>query len=211
MLDITLINPILARQYMDTSGNQAAIEDEMTARMSYHLHCIQIVPGGLLEVFDFFKDPRNLELITPPWLSFRVVGASDSEVRRGTRIRYRFRWQMFSMRWESRITEFEENRLFADEMLSGPYRRWYHRHSFRTAPGGVEVRDHVEYALPLGPLGRLAHALAVRRQLEGIFGYRRDRIAALFGAARPDIGANSTGARTCRSPRLRAHRPPSSR
>jgi len=150
--------------------------------MSYRLERCQVVPGELPSVFGFFKDPRNLESITPPWLSFQILEATDAEVRRGTRIRYRLRWQVFPIRWESRITEFEESRLFADEMLRGPYRRWYHRHLFAAVPGGVEIRDEVDYELPFGLGGRIAHALAVRRQLEAIFRYRRDRIAEAFGA-----------------------------
>lgn len=153
--------------------------------MTYRLEHTQLVTGDLPEVFAFFKDPRNLETITPPWLSFRILTASDREVREGTRITYRLRWQVFPMTWESRITEYEENRRFADEMLRGPYRRWYHRHLFQAVPDGVEIRDEVEYALPFGPLGRLAHGLAVRRQLEDIFAYRHQRIAELFGASRP--------------------------
>jgi ligand-binding SRPBCC domain-containing protein len=84
------------------------------------------------------------------------------------------------MRWESRITEYAEGEHFADEMLSGPYRRWYHHHHFRAVPGGVEISDSVEYQMPFGVLGRLAHALFVRRQLETIFTYREAQVARLF-------------------------------
>jgi hypothetical protein len=39
----------------------------------------------------------------------------------------------------------------------------------------------VDYELPLGPLGTLAHLLFVRRQLDAIFAYRRQRCAERFG------------------------------
>ena len=45
------------------------------------------------------------------------------------------------------------------------------------------MADRVEYELPLGVLGRLAHRLFVRRQLEGIFRHRARVIAELFPAA----------------------------
>jgi len=151
----------------------------------FRLERVQIVPHDLPTVFGFFKDPRNLETITPPWLNFRILRATDEEVRQGTRIAYRLRWRLFPLRWESRIAEYEENRRFADEMLRGPYRRWYHRHLFRAVPAGTEIRDEVEYVLPLGPLGRLAHAVTVRRQLRTIFDYRQGRIAELFGPGGP--------------------------
>jgi ligand-binding SRPBCC domain-containing protein len=148
--------------------------------MSYRLHRRQIVGATLAEVFAFFSDPFNLAVITPPWLGFRIAESTDRTVRLGTTIRYRLRLHGVPLGWESRIAEYVEGEVFADEMLSGPYRRWYHRHTFRSVPGGVEIEDVVEYELPFGPLGRLAHALFVRRQLRAIFAYRARRITQLF-------------------------------
>lgn len=148
--------------------------------MSYQLRQTQLIRADLPTVFGFFKDPRNLEALTPPWLGFRVLDASSRVVAEGTRIRYRLRLHGIPLRWESRITEYEENARFADVMVTGPYRAWYHRHLFRAVPEGVEMEDVVDYALPFGPLGRLAHAVAVRRQLAAIFAYRRQRVDELF-------------------------------
>ncbi|MFW6205724.1 MAG: SRPBCC family protein [Gemmatimonadota bacterium] len=58
--------------------------------------------------------------------------------------------------------------------------RRHHEHRFRAVGGGTEVTDTVTYALPLGPIGRLAHGLFVRRQLASIFAYRRDRLNELL-------------------------------
>lgn len=41
--------------------------------------------------------------------------------------------------------------------------------------------DCVEYGLPLGAPGRLAHLLLVRQQLTSIFDYRERTITKLFG------------------------------
>jgi hypothetical protein len=38
------------------------------------------------------------------------------------------------------------------------------------------MTDRVRYALPLGPLGRAAHGLAVRASLAAIFDHRYERI-----------------------------------
>jgi ligand-binding SRPBCC domain-containing protein len=149
--------------------------------MDYVLERRTLIPADLPTVFAFFKDPANLEAITPPWLQFGVMSASDRTVRDGTRISYRLRWQVFPMRWESLIREYYENECFADEMIRGPYARWYHRHLFRSTAQGVIMTDRVEYRMPLGLLGRIAHRLVVRRQLEEIFDHRTERIAELFG------------------------------
>jgi ligand-binding SRPBCC domain-containing protein len=153
--------------------------------VSYRLEDQQIIGGSLEEVFAFFKDPRNLETLTPAFLGFRVAESTDQVVRLNTQISYRLQLHGIPMRWTSRITEYVEGELFADEMLSGPYRRWYHRHLFRTVPGGVEIRDIVEYELPFGIFGRLAHTLFVRRQLQAIFAHRTRVIATLFPGPSP--------------------------
>jgi len=146
----------------------------------YTLERKQTIPSDLNSTYAFFEDPRNLKEITPPWLSFRVVSASDETMRQGTRIRYKIRWFGLSMKWESLIAEYEKNESFADEMLRGPYKSWYHVHRFRAVPGGVEMSDRVDYELPFGPLGRLAHWLMVRRQLKAIFDFREKRIREIF-------------------------------
>src|SRR5205809_1106095 len=66
--------------------------------------------------------------------------------------------------------------------VKGPYRRWWHTHSFRAVDGGTEVIDHVEYSLPGGPLGHVMHALLTKRQLKTIFDYRFQVIEELFPA-----------------------------
>jgi ligand-binding SRPBCC domain-containing protein len=68
-----------------------------------------------------------------------------------------------------------------DEQRQGPYALWHHEHTFRAVEGGTEVTDTVTYALPFGPLGRLAHSLLVRRQLESIFRYRSEHLPELLG------------------------------
>ena len=66
--------------------------------------------------------------------------------------------------------------------LSGPYKLWDHTHQFEAVDGGTRISDQVKYALPLGPLGEIAHALWVKRDIERIFDYRRERIRELFGS-----------------------------
>jgi hypothetical protein len=41
--------------------------------------------------------------------------------------------------------------------------------------------DIVNYALPLGVLGRIVHKLRVARNLSAIFNYRQQRVHALLG------------------------------
>jgi hypothetical protein len=65
-----------------------------------------------------------------------------------------------------------------------PYALWEHTHEFEPdGEGACTMRDLVRYEVPYGPLGELAHRLFVRRDLERIFDFRRDALAAHFGPA----------------------------
>jgi ligand-binding SRPBCC domain-containing protein len=84
------------------------------------------------------------------------------------------------MRWLTEIEVWEPNERFVDNQLRGPYRYWHHLHEFRDVPGGTEMRDVVDYELPLGPLGSLAHTLLVKQLLNRIFTYRFAAVSEAF-------------------------------
>jgi hypothetical protein len=44
------------------------------------------------------------------------------------------------------------------------------------------MHDVVRYGLPLGPLGELARLMLVRRDLDGIFDFRRKEVARILDA-----------------------------
>jgi ligand-binding SRPBCC domain-containing protein len=127
-------------------------------------------------VFPFFGEARNLEAITPPWLGFDVVTPEPIEMGAGTLIEYRLKLHGVPVRWLTQIEVWEPGRRFVDRQLLGPYRLWHHTHTFAADGEGTLMRDVVRYALPLGPLGALAHAALVRRDLEAIFDFRREAV-----------------------------------
>jgi ligand-binding SRPBCC domain-containing protein len=140
----------------------------------------QVVARPLDEVFRFFSMAANLERLTPPWLRFSVVTPEPIEMRSGTLIDYRLRVRGVPIRWRSRIEEWHENAKFVDRQLRGPYRLWHHTHEFESDGDRTLVRDRVDYALPFGPLGEVAHRVVVARDLRRIFDYRREVVGRLL-------------------------------
>lgn len=140
----------------------------------------QFLPVPPAKAFEFFADASNLEAITPPWLRFRIATRGQIDMRPGTLIEYRLRLHGLPVRWLTRIEFWEPGRGFTDVQICGPYRLWHHTHIFEPYEDGTRMRDTVRYALPLGLLGRLVRALVVRRDLERIFDFRRDAVAARF-------------------------------
>ena len=141
----------------------------------------QYIDRPLGDVFDFFAEAHNLERITPPWLSFQVLTPDPIEMGVGALIDYRLRVHGLPLRWTSRIEDWEPGRSFVDRQLRGPYGLWHHRHTFAQRGGGTVVRDEVDYAMPFGAVGDLAHPLFVRRDLERIFTYRHEAVPRLLG------------------------------
>ena len=127
-------------------------------------------------VFDYFSNEKNLEALTPPLLQFRVVGKSTENIRKGTKIDYKLKIHGVPVKWKSLITNWNPMTEFADLQLKGPYAKWYHRHLFKSIAGGVLIEDKVVYRLPLSYFGdKILHRF-IRKDIETIFSYRREKI-----------------------------------
>jgi ligand-binding SRPBCC domain-containing protein len=133
--------------------------------------------------FDFYGDALNLEAITPPWLNFEVTTLAPVTMGAGTLLDYRLKLHGVPVRWRTRIEIWEPPVRFVDVQVKGPYALWEHTHTFEDVDDEtVSIGDRVRYALPLGPLGEIAHRLFVRRDVERIFDYRREAVAGALGS-----------------------------
>jgi ligand-binding SRPBCC domain-containing protein len=132
------------------------------------------------EIFDWFSDARNLEVLTPDFLRFRILTPGKIEMRPGAIIDYSLRVRAVPIRWRTTIETWDAPRSFTDTQTKGPYSLWHHTHRFEARDGGTWMEDVVKYALPFGILGRFVHWLQVRRDVEKIFDYRTAKIKELF-------------------------------
>ncbi len=153
--------------------------------MSVHrLDAVQTVPASLEDAWAFFSDPRNLAVITPPSLGFKITTAGlPPRVHEGMILTYTVTPVLnIPLRWVTEITHLRDHEFFVDEQRIGPYRFWHHQHHFREVEGGVELRDIVHYAAPFGPLGDLVVRFRVKPKLAEIFRFRKRVIERRFGA-----------------------------
>jgi ligand-binding SRPBCC domain-containing protein len=125
--------------------------------------------------FDFYADTHNLEPMTPPWLHFELTTPESVTMQPGALLDYRLKLHGVPVRWRTRIETWEPGVGFLDTQVKGPYSLWEHTHLFeQDGEGATVIHDRIRYAIPLGPLGTIAHRLFVRRDLERIFDYRRE-------------------------------------
>jgi len=148
----------------------------------YRLIRQQFIPAPIERVWAYFATPANLNEMTPPDLDFEIVCGGEPPMYEGQIIEYRVRFLPFVRSlWLTEIVHVTECCSFVDEQRLGPYRFWYHEHLFEPVEGGVQMTDRLTYALLFGVLGDLVHALWVRRKLEHIFDFRRQKVAQIFG------------------------------
>ena len=135
------------------------------------------LPHPRNEVFAFFGDAHHLDRITPPWVNFAVLTPAPIVMRPGILIDYRIRIHGVPVRWRTEISAWQPPFQFVDEQRRGPYRLWHHTHTFEEREGGTLCRDRVRY-WPRG--GALMNWLFVRKDVERIFEYRRQRLMETF-------------------------------
>ena len=146
------------------------------------LHTKQNLPITIDEAWDFFSDPKNLKTITPDYMGFHILSGADRPMYPGQLIQYIVTPVAgIKTKWVTEITHVKEKEYFVDEQRFGPYALWHHKHFLRPIPGGVEMEDIVDYKLPFGFIGNLAHPIIVQPKLKEIFAYRKTKLKALFG------------------------------
>jgi ligand-binding SRPBCC domain-containing protein len=140
----------------------------------YNLQRKQVLPISLEEAWSFFSSPKNLSKITPGDMGFDIRYMSGgNQTYPGQIIMYKIKiLGGLSVSWVTEITHVQDKNYFVDEQRFGPYALWHHQHHFKTTNEGLEMTDEVNYAIPFGFVGRLAHWLFVERQVNAIFDHR---------------------------------------
>ncbi len=134
----------------------------------------------LEKVFGFFKKPENLDSVTPQNLGFKILTPCPISMEKGTVIDYTIHLYGLPMTWQTVITDYNPPYSFTDSQVKGPYQTWIHTHQFAAQEGGTLMTDEVQYSVPFGPFGEIAHILFVKKQIKRIFDYRKKVIEEVF-------------------------------
>ena len=152
----------------------------------YQLIKKQNIPASIDEIWDFISSPSNLKEITPKHMGFEVTGnTGKGQMYPGMIITYKVSPLLgIKLNWVTEITHVKDKEYFVDEQRIGPYTMWHHEHKIEPIAGGIMMTDIVTYQPPMGILGAIANTLFIKKQLEGIFGYRTVALENIFGKFR---------------------------
>jgi ligand-binding SRPBCC domain-containing protein len=92
-----------------------------------------------------------------------------------------YRYFGLPMTWHGKVTEFESNQYFKDEMISGMFRYWEHTHSVEALGSATKYTDSVRFSLGLG---RLIDHYFVKPSLDTFFERRHDLLRAALTSQR---------------------------
>jgi ligand-binding SRPBCC domain-containing protein len=113
-----------------------------------------------------------------------VAGVTSGRMNLGDEVTWEARHLGATRRLTSRITEYDRPHRFVDEMVAGAFESFRHEHCFTAVQGGTRMVDVFEYRSPLGPLGRIADLLFLRRYMRSLLTMRNRHIkAAAEGSA----------------------------
>lgn len=144
----------------------------------YLLRADMLIERPIEEVFDFFSRAENLERITPASIHFNIVTPTPIGMKQGALIDYRLKLHGVPIKWRTEIESWQPPYRFTDQQLRGPYKKWFHEHTFESL-GAHEtlMKDRVHY---IPRFGSLVHKFFVKPDLMKIFTYRQATLAEIF-------------------------------
>jgi len=150
--------------------------------MRHQLYREQQLNCDIKTAWHFFSSPANLSKITPEDMRFKIISKDDhQDIFEGMIIDYTVSPMLkIPLKWRTRISQVEFNRSFTDYQEKGPYKYWSHFHEFIPNNNGVLIKDTVDYELPFGILGNIAHRIFVKKKLADIFDFRYAVLEKMF-------------------------------
>ncbi|WP_350286077.1 SRPBCC family protein [uncultured Croceitalea sp.] len=149
----------------------------------YRLRAKQGFPISKNRAWEFLSDPKNLKVITPEHMGFHILSGVERPMYPGQIIQYKVSpFSGFTTKWVTEITHVKEGEYFVDEQRFGPYALWHHKHFINEVDDGIEMEDIIDYKIPFGVLGQIAHPILVKKQLKAIFTFREEKLKQLFGS-----------------------------
>ncbi len=135
------------------------------------------VPVPVETLFAWHERPGAFARLSPPWDRPKIL-EQQGGIRDGATVVLQVHAGPIATTWRLTHRDYIENRQFRDVLLSGPFSKWIHTHSF--SPEGAAAStlvDEIEYELPMGALGQAVGGGYAAGTLDRVFAYRHALLA----------------------------------
>lgn len=140
--------------------------------MESFIRTTSIKDASTNQVFSWHTREGAFERLNPPWHPFTVIERKGGIQNNGI-VKIKMNFGPLSVKWVVKHSDYIENKQFCDVQISGPFSSWTHTHLFEpSGSGSCNLKDHIEYSLPSGPLGSIIARKVVNKKLQNMFDYR---------------------------------------
>jgi len=133
-----------------------------------------IIKAAPERVFAFHELADAFERLMPPWENARIIQKADISVTGSRAIIEQKIFGLVPSRWVAEHTRYEPPEMFEDVQISGPFRKWWHRHIVLPHAAGAILRDEIEFEPPFWFFGEFAAPFVIVPKLEKMFAYRHE-------------------------------------
>ncbi|MEM6884859.1 MAG: hypothetical protein AAF571_07480 [Verrucomicrobiota bacterium] len=148
------------------------------------------LPADLEAVFDFHRDPRNLDHVQPPGaqvLEADLPAMLESNSICSLKVKVPFGIQQWKIQVdELSLDQDSGHAVMVDRALESPFAHWVHRHEFQQQGADTIMRDEVEFQPPGGVLAWLL-VLPAYLMLLLLFTFRHYKTARYFSMQQGDV------------------------
>lgn len=127
----------------------------------------------LEELFDFHLDSNNITKITPKNIKVELLD-HDTQTYEGKIVKIKITKFFIPIYWKVKIEKLQKPDALVDIATKSPFKFWKHQHLFSRQGDLCELKDIIEFELPLGILGKLFEPL-IEFDIQNMFQYRHQK------------------------------------
>jgi ligand-binding SRPBCC domain-containing protein len=129
------------------------------------IHLITEINAPIKRCFDLSRS-IDLHIITTKKTNEKAIeGRTTGLVEQGDTVTWEATHLGVRQKLRSKISIVRHPDYFADEQISGAFKRFYHEHIFEQQAGKTIMTDKFDYTAPYGILGKLANVLFLKNYM----------------------------------------------
>ena len=123
-------------------------------------------------VFSFHELDDAFEKLVPPWEKVEVLQRADIAKVGSQAIIEQSIFGLIKQKWVAEHTAYDPPNMFEDTQVSGPFKKWVHKHHIILEKDGALLRDEIEFDPGFSFVGELGAKLVILPKIEKMFEYR---------------------------------------